>query len=436
MHAVFAGLTTLDVVHLLDHAPDPLTKTTSLAHLFAAGGPATNAAVTAAALSRILLADEGGPTRAGGATGDGPQSPVQGVFSLLTAVGTGPVADLLAADLRGAGVDLLDATDRGEGSAQAFVPAGSHSATGPAATGPATHGPAATGPGAGSPTAARAAVTDTGPATADPTTPGLQDPAISSVVEHPGGRGVVSTNARLPIDDAQASRLLSAATRRSGAPDVVLVDGHNPSLAQLALRLGTASEGSVPQRPGPSGSGGDGHTGPPSSAPGVQGDPFAELEDHPSHLRVLDGGSWKPWFTPLLGLVDVAVVSADFRTPLSDDPDAIADFLAGFGITKVVRTDGAGPVRWWWDGARGSVEVPPTSAVSTTGAGDVFHGAFAWGLGRLHEAGGPEPSSVAGPADPTRLIAFASAVASLSTRTFGTRAWRGDPELGALVAGW
>ena len=31
-----------------------------------------------------------------------------------------------------------------------------------------------------------------------------------------------------------------------------------------------------------------------------------------AHLRVLDGGSWKDWFTPLLGLVDVAVVSADF----------------------------------------------------------------------------------------------------------------------------
>ena len=67
MTALFAGLTTLDVLHRLDHVPDPLLKVTSTDFTMAAGGPATNAAVTYAALcaaSRVLFDsdDEAGAT--------------------------------------------------------------------------------------------------------------------------------------------------------------------------------------------------------------------------------------------------------------------------------------------------------------------------------------------------------------------------------------
>ena len=51
MTALFAGLTTLDVLHRLDHVPDPSLKVTSTDFTMAAGGPATNAAVTYAALT-------------------------------------------------------------------------------------------------------------------------------------------------------------------------------------------------------------------------------------------------------------------------------------------------------------------------------------------------------------------------------------------------
>ena len=59
MHAILAGLTTLDVIHALDHEPDTATKTTSIDHAMAAGGPATNAAVTIAALEAAFI-EEGG----------------------------------------------------------------------------------------------------------------------------------------------------------------------------------------------------------------------------------------------------------------------------------------------------------------------------------------------------------------------------------------
>jgi sugar/nucleoside kinase (ribokinase family) len=333
MHAVFAGLTTRDEIHLLDHVPDPRTKATSVAHLSAAGGPATNAAVAFAALSRASRGiDEGAPAS----------------VSLLTALGASPVAGALSGELTGLGVDVMDAAQRSGG--------------------------------AGS------------------------EPALSSIIEHPAGRMVASTNRSVPTDPALARQELVRDREAHGLPDVVLVDGHHPELADLALRLGTRG------------------------APGTDPDPFAELEDRPSHLRLLDGGSWKPAFVPLLGLIDVAVVSADFHPPLPGDaPGAVADFLRGFGIARIVRTDGANPVRWWWDGASGQTPVPAVDdrpAVSTMGAGDVFHGALAWALARAHAAGGEAP------ADPDALLAFAGSVAALSTRSFGTRAWTAE---GALV---
>ncbi|WP_052450422.1 PfkB family carbohydrate kinase [Actinomyces polynesiensis] len=351
MHGLFAGLTTLDVAHGLDSAPDPLTKTTSTAHLLAAGGPATNAAVTFSALCRVAR------VRGTGSEGDEGD-----VATLLTAVGRGPLSDVVRADLAKAGVDVLDATELPDGPPPL-------------------------------------------PADADSRARGLE-PALSSIVEHPEGRMVVSTNARLPLDVVGARTRLAEDLLHMGDPDVVLVDGHNPELAALALRVGTRDDG-------------------------ASEDPFAELEEHPSHLRVLDGGSWKPWFTPLLGLVDVAVVSADFRPPvLSEaDGDATAAFLRGFGITRVVRTDGANPVRWWWDGAEGEVPVVGVAEASTLGAGDVFHGALAWALARLHAA------ELAVPQDPTPQITFAASVATLSTCTFGTRTWRSDPRLAELLEG-
>lgn len=337
MTALFAGLTTLDVLHRLDHVPDPLLKVTSTDFTMAAGGPATNAAVTYAALCAAsrLLSDSGDEAGATShplvSSGDAPV--------LLTALGEGPVSAFLAADLAAAGVRVLDAT------APASSPVG-------------------------------------------------REPAVSSIIEHPSGRMVASTNARL---DADAGRVAAELPKRVGA---VLIDGHNPALAHAALTLGV---------------------------PDVDGDdPFAPLEARPPHPRILDGGSWKDWLTPLLGFVDIAVVSEDFAPPLMARPDGaqIAEFLRGFGITRTVRTRGDRSVQYWWDGASGEVPVDAVPDASTLGAGDAFHGAFTWAIER------------GGDADPERLIRFASAVAAVSVSSFGTRQWLTSPTLVELVRGW
>lgn len=76
------GLTTLDVVQVVDRLPGPDEKLVASDGWVAFGGPAANAAATSAAL--------GVPTR------------------LVTALGTGPVADLARAGLVAAGVEVVD----------------------------------------------------------------------------------------------------------------------------------------------------------------------------------------------------------------------------------------------------------------------------------------------------------------------------------------
>jgi sugar/nucleoside kinase (ribokinase family) len=84
MHVVCVGLATVDLIQRVDRLPGVDEKAEALAADLAAGGPATNAAVTAAAL---------------GAT-----------VTLVTAVGAHPLGALIRADTQRYGVMLLDAT--------------------------------------------------------------------------------------------------------------------------------------------------------------------------------------------------------------------------------------------------------------------------------------------------------------------------------------
>jgi sugar/nucleoside kinase (ribokinase family) len=133
---------------------------------------------------------------------------------------------------------------------------------------------------------------------------------------------------------------------------------------------------------------------------------------------VLDAGSAKPVLGELLPLVDVCACSAAFRlgrAGLRATERAVHDL----GVPVVVRTDGAGPVRWSVsDGTRittGHARPPVVSPRDTLGAGDAWHGAFVAGVARL--------GRVPGAAELPELVDIANRVAAARVGVVGARAW-------------
>jgi sugar/nucleoside kinase (ribokinase family) len=192
-------------------------------------------------------------------------------------------------------------------------------------------------------------------------------PPVSSILSTGSRRAVVSVN------DA-------GSPRRATVPDlplgtsVLVVDGHH---ADVAVPVATAArERGVPV--------------------------------------LLDAGSWKPAAVPLLDLASVVVCSADFRVPDVEPGAATLRYLCGRGTDWAAVSAGAGPVQWASRDASGWVAVPEVEVVDTLGAGDVLHGALAYGMSRTPAADG------------ATLLTEAVAVASRSCRYFGTRDWLTD----------
>ncbi|ACQ80350.1 PfkB domain protein [Beutenbergia cavernae DSM 12333] len=200
-------------------------------------------------------------------------------------------------------------------------------------------------------------------------------PSSAVVVEHTGERSVVSSAASAPaprpLPPEEADRMVAAA-------DVVLLDGHHPALALPVV-----------------------------SAAGRHAVPV-----------VLDGGSHKPLVDELLPLVGAAVFSGTFRFPGGGAPDGATTAL---GPAFVAVTQGARPVRWWTADGAGDVPVPAVDVVDTLGAGDAFHGAFAYAT-----------ACGAGPIDAVRT---AIAVAGVRVSHLGPRGWLTDPRLKHIAAG-
>ena len=196
--------------------------------------------------------------------------------------------------------------------------------------------------------------------------PGFEDvPAISSVaVNEVGERRVISANAtRMKLDAPEAD----AAMCRDAA--VLLVDGHSMEACQAWARKARAIGTRV----------------------------------------VMDGGSWKPGSEELLEQVDVAICSADFHPPGTDEPEQTIRYLQERGVREVAVTDGAGPIRFACEGISGWISTPEVEVVDTTGAGDILHGAFCY-----YAASGLNFRDA---------LEQAAKIASESCRYRGTREW-------------
>ncbi|ANZ37269.1 carbohydrate kinase [Lentzea guizhouensis] len=165
-----------------------------------------------------------------------------------------------------------------------------------------------------------------------------------------GERTVVSRNASVPVEAPDLSDLLAAA-------DVVLLDGHHDGLVI----------------------------------------PVAQQAKAAGLPVVLDAGSWKPVLDHLLPLVDVAACASGFERSAAE--------VHSYGVPLVVRTNGPAPVTWSWNGSTGEVPVAAVQVEDTNGAGDVWHGAYAYAL--------------ASGADPIAAIGFASQAAAVRVGAVG-----------------
>jgi sugar/nucleoside kinase (ribokinase family) len=124
---------------------------------------------------------------------------------------------------------------------------------------------------------------------------------------------------------------------------------------------------------------------------------------------IFDGGSWKPGTDQLLNLVDIAICSADFLPPGCTSEGTVIQYLQNAGVRQVAITHGANPVRFVAGSHSGLIEVPQIDAVDTTGAGDIFHGAFCF-----HTSNG---SSF------VEALREAAGIATASCQFHGTREW-------------
>lgn len=149
----------------------------------------------------------------------------------------------------------------------------------------------------------------------------------------------------------------------------------------------------------------------------------AEIAKRHSVTISLDGCSMAPDHAlnrRLASMADILIMNARYPRLVSGE-DTLEDalrFFASQGAKIVASTAGADGCYAWLDGGMRHIPAFPVQAVDTTGAGDVFHGAFlaAWLKGKPAEA----------------CFAFAAAAAALKCSRYGGR--RAIPDSGEAEA--
>ena len=191
---------------------------------------------------------------------------------------------------------------------------------------------------------------------------GAHPSPVSQILAKPdGSRSVVNFKGNTPW-------LSEGAVTVSDAPKVLLFDGHEPLLSLVLCRW--AREKGIP--------------------------------------TVLDAGSLHQGTESLAGLVDYLVASEKFASQWceADDMDLALDKMAAVSPCVVI-TRGEYGLIWRKGGESGSMRAFDVQAIDSTGAGDAFHGAFAYGLTQ------EMPWS--------DLLAFASAAGALTCTKLGSR---------------
>ncbi len=131
---------------------------------------------------------------------------------------------------------------------------------------------------------------------------------------------------------------------------------------------------------------------------------------------VMDAGTIRDGIPDLVSQVDVLIASETFADPLvgkNASPEKALINLVKMGPRQVVMTLGANGSIGYLNGRIVHQPALPVISTDTTGAGDVYHGGYIYGLLQ----GWPMP----------RCMAFASVAAALKCKN--GHGWRGIPKL-------
>lgn len=133
---------------------------------------------------------------------------------------------------------------------------------------------------------------------------------------------------------------------------------------------------------------------------------------------MLDAGRVREGMLELAGLSDFVVASAEFARGLGLSPKAALKKLSSLGVKSATITLGRKGSVTWSENRIFSQDAFKVKALDTTGAGDVFHGGYAYGLLRGW--------------DIEKTVKFASAFAALKCLKLGGRS--GIPTLKQTLA--
>jgi len=126
---------------------------------------------------------------------------------------------------------------------------------------------------------------------------------------------------------------------------------------------------------------------------------------------VLDAGTLREGSLELVSQIDVLIASARFAVPLVGEgfsPEKALEALSRFGPKEIVITLGTKGSVGWNKGKVVAQSAFPADVVDTTGAGDVYHGAYIYGLLKGWNM--------------KACMRFASATSALKCRAIGARA--------------
>lgn len=146
---------------------------------------------------------------------------------------------------------------------------------------------------------------------------------------------------------------------------------------------------------------------------------------------VVDAGRWRPVMARILPLARTIIASDDFRwhEGTGAEERGVRAPWSALAHAQQVVTHGGDPVEWWAGEASGHVAVPTVRVVDTLGAGDAFHGAFAYYAARDRATdratGRTGADAAAGDELLREHLAAAAGVAALRCSVVGPREWLG-----------